>query len=186
MPNLDRTLLQIYRLLLETEDVYQLLPEILDLVIRGTNAERGQIELYDETGEPRFQKARKGGKDIADQRESKISSKILAWVKANEEIVLSASAKKDDRFRDSTTVLGKNVLSVVCAPLRDEHASSACCTSTIAIAKPCSTMKPKICWASLRTGWPRLYEKGSRSMMNGSVCRASCSTRATASWVISK
>ncbi len=121
MPNLDRTLLQIYKLLLETEDVYQLLPEILDLVIQGTNAERGQIELYDEKGERRFQKARKDGKDVEDQRESKISSKILAWVKANGEIVLSANAKKDDRFRDSTTVLGQNVLSVICAPLRDEH-----------------------------------------------------------------
>lgn len=121
MPNLDHTLLQIYRLLLESGDVYERLPEILDLVIQGTNAERGQIELYDEKGERRFLKARKDGRDIEDRRESKISSKILAWVKRTNEIVLSANAKEDERFRDSTTVLGQNVLSVVCAPLRDEH-----------------------------------------------------------------
>jgi transcriptional regulator with GAF, ATPase, and Fis domain len=121
MSNLDHTLLQIYRLLLESGDVYARLPEILDLVIQGTNAERGQIELYDENGERRFLKARKDGGDIEDRRESKISSKILAWVKENQETVLSANARKDERFRDSTTVLGQNVLSVVCAPLRDER-----------------------------------------------------------------
>jgi transcriptional regulator with GAF, ATPase, and Fis domain len=121
MSNLDHTLLQIYRLLLESEDVYERLPEILDLVIQGTKAERGQIELYDEQGERRFQKARKDGRDIEDRRESKISSKILAWVKETNEVVLSANARKDERFRDSSTVLGQNVLSVVCAPLRDEH-----------------------------------------------------------------
>lgn len=121
MSNLDHTLLQIYRLLLESEDVYERLPIILDLVIHGTNAERGQIELYDDNGEPRFQKARKGGRDIEDRRESKISSKILAWVKESNEVVLSANARKDARFRDSSTVVGQNVLSVVCAPLRDER-----------------------------------------------------------------
>ncbi|MGH7602087.1 MAG: sigma 54-interacting transcriptional regulator, partial [bacterium] len=121
MSNLDHTLLQIYRLLLEAEDVYERLPEILDLVIQGTNAERGQIELYDEKGEPYFLKARKNGRDIEDRRESKISSKILAWVKEKKEIVLSANARKDERFRDSKTVLGQNVLSVVCAPMRDER-----------------------------------------------------------------
>ncbi len=121
MSNLDHTLLQIYRLLLESEDVYARLPAILDLVIQGTKAERGQIELYDEKGEQRFLKARKDERDIEDRRESKISSKILAWVKEANEVVLSANARKDERFRDSATVLGQNVLSVVCAPLRDER-----------------------------------------------------------------
>ncbi len=121
MSNLDHTLLQIYRLLIEAVEVYALLPKILDIVIRDTNAERGQIELYDEQGKLRFLKARKNGGDIEDRRESKISSMILAWVKETNEIVLSADATKDARFRDSATVLGQNVLSVVCAPLRDEQ-----------------------------------------------------------------
>ncbi|MCG3118620.1 MAG: Anaerobic nitric oxide reductase transcription regulator NorR [bacterium] len=121
MSKLDYTLLQIYRLLLESENIYALLPEILDRMIQDTKAERGQIELYDDNGERRFQKARKDGRDIEDRRESKISSKILASVKETNTAVLSANARKDARFRDSTTVLGQNVLSVACAPLRDEH-----------------------------------------------------------------
>ncbi|MGH7494918.1 MAG: sigma 54-interacting transcriptional regulator [bacterium] len=121
MSNLNYTLLQIYRLLLECRDLCAPLPAILDLVIQGTNAERGQIELYDEKGERRFLKARKAGRDIEDRRECKISSKILSWVKETGEIVLSANARKDARFWDSGTVLGQNVLSVVCAPLHDQR-----------------------------------------------------------------
>ncbi len=121
MSKLDHTLLQIYRLLFEAPEVYKLLPKILDVVIHATNAERGQIELYDEKGDLRFLKARKEGRDIEDRRKSKISNKILAWVKEKNEIVLSAAARNDERFRDSSTILGQNVLSVVCAPLGDEQ-----------------------------------------------------------------
>ena len=120
MFHLDHTLLQIYRLLSETSDISAALPKILDLMIQGSHAERGQIELYDEKGETLFLQARKNGVDIEDRRESKISRKILAWVRENNAIVLSADARQDERFRDSATVWGHNILSVVCAPLRDE------------------------------------------------------------------
>lgn len=120
MSNLDHTLAQIFGWLVEAPDVYKLLPKILDAVMLATKAERGQIELYDKTGETLFSKARKEGGDIADRRKSKISGKILAWVKEKNETVLSPAAKSDARFRDSNTILGQNVLSVVCAPLRDE------------------------------------------------------------------
>ena len=120
MFHLDHTLLQIYRLLSETSDISAALPKILDLVIQDTHAERGQIELYNEKGETLFLQARKNGVDIEDRRESKISRKILAWVRENNAIVLSADARQDECFRDSATVWGHNILSVVCAPMRDE------------------------------------------------------------------
>ncbi|MEK7729308.1 MAG: GAF domain-containing protein, partial [candidate division KSB1 bacterium] len=119
MSNLDSTLLHIYRLLLRTPKIAAHLPEILDLVMHSTNAERGQIELYDEQGDLRFREARKEGKEIRDRRESKISGKILAWVWENKRSVLSEDARRDPSFRGSGTVVGQNVLSVICAPVCD-------------------------------------------------------------------
>lgn len=121
MSNLDYTLLQIYRLLFGTPEISAHVPTILDLVMQCTNAERGQIELYDDMGNLRFLHARKDGQEIRDRRARKISSKILAWVITHQQSILSADARRDPRFRGSDTVLGQNVLSVVCAPICDSR-----------------------------------------------------------------
>lgn len=119
MSNLDHTLLQIYRLLFGASSVSAHLPVVLDLVIQNTNAERGQIELYDESGNLCLQQARKDGQEIRDRRASKISGKILAWVWEQQQSILSEDARRDPRFRGSDTVFGQNVLSVICAPVCD-------------------------------------------------------------------
>ncbi len=121
MSNLDYTLLQIYRLLFGASEISTHVPTILDLVMQCTNAERGQIELYDDLGNLRFQHARKDGQETRDRRASKISSKILDRVITHQKSILSEDARRDPRFRGSDTVLGQNVLSVVCAPVSDRR-----------------------------------------------------------------
>ena len=152
MFHLDHPLLQIYRLLSETSDISAALPKILDLMIQGSHAERGQIELYDEKGETLFLQARKNGVDIEDRRRVKSAERFS---RGCEKTVRSCSALMLGRMSAFAIPprFGATIFYLWSArPCATRQVFSGFCISTITIAKCCLMSEQKICWASLLAG----------------------------------
>ncbi len=117
------TLLPTIKSLLAMTEVENALPVVLDLVSEYTGAERGCLELYDETGGVAFKKARQHGQDIDDEELSRISKNVVALVRLTQEVIVSENAMADPRFddpeRSKQTILAQKLRSFACAPLRE-------------------------------------------------------------------
>ena len=117
------TLFEICKSVFAAADIDKLLPFLLDLVIKETNAERCRIVLYDEEGEVLFNRGRKKGTAEYDDSDTRVSRQIAALVKNTNTVFVSANAMADARLSDSIeeyhTVIQQGLLSVACAPLQD-------------------------------------------------------------------
>ncbi|MCL4703720.1 sigma 54-interacting transcriptional regulator [bacterium] len=115
------TLLPTIKSLLAMTEVENALPVVLDLVSEYTGAERGCLELYDETGGIAFKRARQHGQDLDDEELSRISKNVVALARLTQEVIVSENAMTDPRFddpeRSKQTILNQKLLSFACAPL---------------------------------------------------------------------
>lgn len=123
MPGLIETLLKFGQSLLAGAEIENALPDVLELVIQDTKAERGRIELFGQNGDRPFRAAREEGRNL-DPNADQISRKILAHVKKSQRLLISADAMDDEEVArmigTSTTIISQNLRSVACVPLRDE------------------------------------------------------------------
>ncbi|MFV8749663.1 sigma 54-interacting transcriptional regulator [Nannocystaceae bacterium ST9] len=116
----DRVLLLQLLGLAHQVDVERFLSELLELVVEGCAATRGYVELTDPTREeagPHFSLARGFSETEAAQVRRFISRSIIAEALSTGQIVETAEASLDERFRDHESVRQNALQAVMCAPI---------------------------------------------------------------------
>ncbi len=99
-------------------DLTTVLNQVMDTIIRLTGAERGFLMLKDEAGELQFRIARNVEQATLDQSEFQVSRTIVGGVAESGEPVVTTNAQADPRFAAQESVVGYNLRSIVCVPLK--------------------------------------------------------------------
>jgi adenylate cyclase len=99
-------------------DLSSVLNEVMDTIIRLTGAERGFLMLKDERGELQFRIARNVDRESLDTSAFHVSRTVLSQVAASGEPVVTTNAQADPRFSAQESVVGYNLRSIVCVPLK--------------------------------------------------------------------
>lgn len=101
-------------------DLGPFLAEALALIVGVTGAKKGYLALYDdrdEAGDARFSIARGCTEaEVRDIRQT-ISQGIIARAMATGQTIHTASAQRDPRFHDNTSVRSNRIEAVLCAPV---------------------------------------------------------------------
>ena len=100
-------------------DLTEVLNQVMDAIIQLTGAERGFLMLLDEaTGGLETAVARNVDQTSIDGHEGKISRTVVRRAIATDAGVLTNNAQEDDRFSGQESVIGYQLRSIMCAPLR--------------------------------------------------------------------
>jgi PAS domain S-box-containing protein len=100
-------------------DLSQVLDEVMDQIIRLTEAERSFLMLLDHaTGELEFRAARNMDRETIASSTFNISRSIVKQVAADGNPILTTNAQTDPRFSSRDSVIGFNLRSILCVPLR--------------------------------------------------------------------
>ncbi len=100
-------------------DLSEVLNQVMDEIIRLTGAERSFLMLLDpETGELEFRAARNMDRETIDSSAFEISRSIVKQVAMTGEPVVTTNAQMDPRFKAQESVIGYNLRSILCVPLR--------------------------------------------------------------------
>lgn len=99
-------------------DLDTVLNEVMDTIIKLTGAERGFLMLIDSNGELQFRIARGMEREILDKNDFKVSRTILNSVATDGQPVVTTNAAADPRFSAQESVIGYNLRSIVCVPLK--------------------------------------------------------------------
>jgi adenylate cyclase len=99
-------------------DLTTVLNEVMDTIVRLTGAERGFLMLKDEKGELQFRIARNVDRESLDSSAFQVSRTIVDQVSASGEPVVTTNAQADPRFSAQESVVGYNLRSIVCVPLK--------------------------------------------------------------------
>ena len=103
----------------KTLDLAEVLNQVMDSIIQLTGAERGFLMLYDEnSGELTPRAARNVGQETIEGEAMNISRTVIERTIASGEGILTSNAQEDERFSSQTSVVGYQLLSIMCAPLR--------------------------------------------------------------------
>ena len=111
-------LLEINRMMVSERQPKKLLAMILDAVIEMTAAERGFLILKGETGRGEVEVARNLDKEAIRSPEFKFSQTVAQRVMEQGQTVLADSATDDPNFGKAASVMGMQLRSSLCAPLR--------------------------------------------------------------------
>lgn len=102
-----------------TLDLTELLNLVMDSIIQLTGAERGFLMLFDEeTGELKTMAARNVDQETVDGRSMEISRTVVQRAASTGQPILTDNAQEDDRFAGHQSVVGYQLRSIMCAPLR--------------------------------------------------------------------
>jgi len=100
-------------------DLTKVLNEVMDQIIRLTGAERSFLMLVDpETGELGFRAARNMDRETIASSSFEISRSIVNQVATSGQPVVTTNAQMDPRFMAQESVIGYNLRSILCVPLR--------------------------------------------------------------------
>jgi len=100
-------------------DLTEVLNEVMDQIIHLTGAERASLMLLDpKTGELEFRAARNMDRETIASSSFEISRSIVNEVASTGESVVTTNAQMDPRFKAQESVIGYNLRSILCAPLR--------------------------------------------------------------------
>lgn len=99
-------------------DLTTVLNEVMDTIIRLTGAERGFLMLKDEKGELQFRIARGMERETLNKSDFQVSRTILNSVAESGQPVVTTNAAADPRFSAQESVIGYNLRSIVCVPLK--------------------------------------------------------------------
>ena len=102
-----------------TLDLGELLNLVMDSIIQLTGAERGFLVLTDDvTGELRTMAARNVDQETIAGRSMEISRTVVQRVIDNGRGIVTDNAQEDDRFSGHESVVGYQLRSILCTPLR--------------------------------------------------------------------
>jgi signal transduction histidine kinase len=97
----------------------EVLNQVMDAIIQLTGAERGFLMLYDEmSSRLDMRVARHFENGSIPEGELKISQTVIQRAFETREGILSNNAQEDDRFSGQASVIGYQLRSIMCAPLR--------------------------------------------------------------------
>ena len=97
----------------------EVLNEVMDQIIRLTGAERSFLMLVDqETGGLEFRAARNVDRETIASSSFEISRSIVKQVASSGEPIVTTNAQMDPRFKAQESVIGYNLRSILCVPLR--------------------------------------------------------------------
>jgi len=100
-------------------DLPQVLNEVMDQIIHLTGAERSFLMLVDpDTGELEFQAARNMDRETIASSSFEISRSIVKQVATDGKPIVTTNAQMDPRFKTRESVIGYNLRSILCVPLR--------------------------------------------------------------------
>ena len=99
-------------------DLSSVLNQVMDTIIRLTGAERGFLMLKDERGVLEFRIARNVDRESLDSSAFQVSRTVLGQVAESGEPVVTTNAQADPRFSAQESVVGYNLRSIVCVPLK--------------------------------------------------------------------
>jgi adenylate cyclase len=99
-------------------DLSSVLNEVMDTIVRLTGAERGFLMLKDERGVLQFRIARNVDRESLDSSAFQVSRTVLGQVAASGEPIVTTNAQADPRFSAQESVVGYNLRSIVCVPLK--------------------------------------------------------------------
>jgi len=99
-------------------DLTTVLNEVMDTIIQLTGAERGFLVLKDASGALVFRTARGVDREELGGRAFDISRTIVERVARTGEPVVTTNAQEDPRFQTSESVIGYNLRSILCSPLK--------------------------------------------------------------------
>ncbi len=113
-----RALVHISRAVNSTLDLATVLNEVMDHIIELTGAERSFLMLMDETGQLEFRVARNLDRETIAGSSFDISRTIAYTVAREGQPVVTTNAQADPRFSSQESVIGYNLRSILCVPLR--------------------------------------------------------------------
>ena len=100
-------------------DLGEVLNQVMDSIIQLTGAERGFLMLYDtEKGKLQTRAARNFDQETIEADAVNISQTVIERAINTGEGILSSNAQEDDRFSSQESVVGYQLRSIMCAPLR--------------------------------------------------------------------
>jgi PAS domain S-box-containing protein len=99
-------------------DLSTVLNEVMDTIVRLTGAERGFLMLKDEKDELQFRTARNMDRESLHSSAFQVSRTVVDQVAAGGEPVVTTNAQADPRFSAQESVVGYNLRSIVCVPLK--------------------------------------------------------------------
>lgn len=100
-------------------DLPQVLDEVMDQIIRLTEAERAFLMLLNPmSGELEFRAARNMDRETIASSSFEISRSIVNQVATDGTPILTTNAQTDPRFSTRESVIGFNLRSILCVPLR--------------------------------------------------------------------
>ncbi len=99
-------------------DLTEVLNQVMDAIIQLTGAERGFLMLYDELNKLQTMAARNVDQKTIDGRSMKISRTVIDRAMSTRQGILTNNAQEDDRFAGQQSVVGYQLRSIMCAPLR--------------------------------------------------------------------
>lgn len=99
-------------------DLTTVLNEVMDTIIRLMGAERGFLMLKDEQAQLQFRIARNVDRESLDSSTFQVSRTILGQVAESGDPVVTTNAQADPRFSAQESVVGYNLRSIICVPLK--------------------------------------------------------------------
>ncbi len=113
-----RALVQVSRAVNSTLDLAAVLNQVMDHIIELTGAERAFLMLLNESGELEFKVARNLDRETIAGSSFEISRSIVRTVATEGQPVVTTNAQADPRFSSQESVIGYNLRSILCVPLR--------------------------------------------------------------------
>jgi class 3 adenylate cyclase len=113
-----RALVQVSQAVNSTLDLATVLNEVMDHIIELTGAERAFLMLINEVGELEFKVARNLDRETIAGSSFDISRTIAYTVAREGQPVVTTNAQADPRFSSQESVIGYNLRSILCVPLR--------------------------------------------------------------------
>lgn len=114
--NSYKRLFEFSQRLMDSYEIPSLLDQLLDVVVKVTNADKGFIVLV-ESGEPVVKVARNLRRETISDAVSHLSDAILAKVIESKKPLIISDALNDTNFKDSLSVMNLRLTSVMCVPL---------------------------------------------------------------------
>jgi adenylate cyclase len=112
-------LYEIFQAIGSSLDLLEVLNQVMDQIIRLTGAERSFLMLVDpDTGELEFRAARNMDRETIASSSFEISRSIVNHVATSGQPVVTTNAQMDPRFKAQESVIGYNLRSILCVPLR--------------------------------------------------------------------
>ncbi|MCA9933951.1 MAG: GAF domain-containing sensor histidine kinase [Ardenticatenaceae bacterium] len=100
-------------------DLSEVLNQVMDAIIKLTGAERSFLVLFDDvTNQLKVMAARNVDQETIDGSQMEISRTVVEQAAVTGEGILTNNAQEDERFSGQQSVVGYQLRSIMCAPLR--------------------------------------------------------------------